>query len=157
MLPNKKHPMLIAEYFSSENIYKSVFKLKKKNKYNASLVNYTNNPLQLDSPNGEIEKCKARAARKKSIKSIMKRRFGKRNTTESATQNSGNLEYNNCDLPSTSTSIPAVQFMEIADSEISECNTTPIEEMSSFSGINDLDISDITYHKLETTIESINR
>ncbi|XP_016663612.1 uncharacterized protein LOC107884957 isoform X2 [Acyrthosiphon pisum] len=70
---------------------------------------------------------------------------------------SGNLEYNNCDLPSTSTSIPAVQFMEIADSEISECNTTPIEEMSSFSGINDLDISDITYHKLETTIESINR
>ena len=91
MLPNKKHPMLIAEYFSSENIYKSVFKLKKKNKYNASLVNYTNNPLQLDSPNGEIEKCKAHVARKKSIKSIMKRRFGKRNTTESATQNSGNL------------------------------------------------------------------
>ena len=28
-------------------------------------------------------------------------------------------EYNNCDLPSTSTLIPAVQFMEIADSEIS--------------------------------------
>lgn len=26
---------------------------------------------------------------------------------------------NNCDLPSTSTSIPVVQFMEVADSEIS--------------------------------------
>jgi len=91
MLPNQKNPMLIAEYFSSENIYKSVFKFKKNNKYNASLVNYTNNPLQLDSPNGEIVKCKTRVIKKKSIKSIMKKLFGKRNTTESVTQNSEHL------------------------------------------------------------------
>ncbi|KAL4107804.1 hypothetical protein QTP88_018094 [Uroleucon formosanum] len=49
--------------------------------------------------------------KKKSIKSIMKRRFGKGNTTESVTQNSENLE----------------------------CNTTPIKETSNFSGLNDLD------------------
>lgn len=90
MLPNKKNPMLLAEYFSSENIYKSVFKLIKNNKYNASLVNYTNNPLQLDSLNGEIKKCKSRVSKKMSIKSIMKRRFGKNDKKESVTQNSGN-------------------------------------------------------------------
>lgn len=91
MLPNKKNPMLLAEYFSSEHIYKTVFKLKKSNKYNASLVNYTNDPLQVESPNSEIEKCKTHVSKKKSIKSIMKRRFGKGNTTESVTQNSENL------------------------------------------------------------------
>lgn len=32
-----------------------------------------------------------------------------------------------------------------------------IEEISNFSGLNDLDISDITSHELQTTIESINR
>lgn len=85
MLPNKKNPMLIAQYFSSENIYKSVFKLIKNNKYNALLVNYTNNPLQLDSPTSEIDKCKSRVSKKKSIKSIMKRRFEKKNIKETVT------------------------------------------------------------------------
>ncbi|KAF0769464.1 Uncharacterized protein FWK35_00007375, partial [Aphis craccivora] len=59
--------------------------------------------------------------------------------------NSENFENNNCDLPFTSISIHAIQFMEIPDTEISECNTTPIEEISNFSGLNDLDISDIKY------------
>lgn len=91
LLPNKKNSMLVAEYFSSENIYKSVFKLIKNNKYNASLVNYTNNPLQLNTPMGEIEKCKSRVSKKMSIRSIMKRRFGKRNKKETVTKNSENL------------------------------------------------------------------
>ncbi|XP_050064820.1 uncharacterized protein LOC126553744 [Aphis gossypii] len=156
LLPNKENPMLIAKYFSSKNIYKSVFKLIKNNKYDASLVNYTNDISLLDLPKDKIQKAKSLVSRKMSIKSIMKRRFEKMNEKKNSTQNSENSENNNCDLPSTSTSTPAVQFMEV-DSENSYDTPVPIEENSNFNKYNDADISDIQFHQLETTIESISR
>jgi len=54
LLPNEKNPMVIAKYFSSKNMLKSVFKLIKNNKYDTSLVNYTNDVLPLDLPNDKI-------------------------------------------------------------------------------------------------------
>jgi hypothetical protein len=70
LLPNEKNPIVLVEYFSSsEKVNKSVFKLTKKNEYDATLVNYSDlNPT--------VEKLKrTHVSKKKSIKNIMKNRF----------------------------------------------------------------------------------
>lgn len=93
LLPNEKNPMVIAKYFSSEKLYKSVFKLRKKiekNKYEASLVNYTSNLPPLDVGNDIIQKIRSRVSKKKSIKNIMKERFAKMKNKENFSQNREN-------------------------------------------------------------------
>ncbi|XP_060859259.1 uncharacterized protein LOC132936536 [Metopolophium dirhodum] len=68
-LPNEKNPTVLVEYFSSEKVNKSVFRLTKKNEYDAALVNYSD-------VNPTFEKLKrTRISKKKSIKNIMKSRF----------------------------------------------------------------------------------
>jgi len=68
-LPNEKNPTVLVEYFSSKKVNKSVYKLTKKNKYDAALVNYSDlKPT--------VEKLKiTHISKKKSIKNIMKSRF----------------------------------------------------------------------------------
>lgn len=66
--------MVIAKYFSSKNMSKSVFKLIKNNKYDASLVNYTNELLPMNFQYDEIGKVKTHVSKKKSVKTIMKER-----------------------------------------------------------------------------------
>lgn len=68
-LPNEKNPTVLAEYFSSEKVNKSVYRLLEKNEYDAALVNYSDlNPT--------VEKLKrTHVSQKKSIKNIMKSRF----------------------------------------------------------------------------------
>lgn len=68
-LPNEKNSTVMVEYFSSEEVNKSVYRLTKKNKYDAALVNYSDlNPTVEKSKRTHISK-------KKSIKNIMKSRF----------------------------------------------------------------------------------
>jgi len=69
LLPDEKNPTVLVEYFSSEKVNKSVYRLTKKNEYNTALVNYSDlNPT--------VEKIKrTHISKKKSIKNIMKNRF----------------------------------------------------------------------------------
>lgn len=79
VLPNDKNPIVHVEYFASENVHKSVFKLVEKNRYNAILINYvesshlniTNSP-KIET---EIKKPKSFVSKKRSMKSIMKDRL----------------------------------------------------------------------------------
>jgi len=87
LLPNKKNPMVIAKYFSSKNMFKSVFKLIKNNKYDASLVNYTNELLPMNFQYNKIGKVKTHVSKKKSIKTIMKERIEKMKKKKFSTQN----------------------------------------------------------------------
>jgi len=65
-MPNEKNPTVLVEYFSSEKVNKSVFRLAKKNEYDATLVNYSDvNPTFAELKRTHISK-------KKSIKNIMK-------------------------------------------------------------------------------------
>ena len=42
LLPSDKKPIVQVEYFESENLYKSIFRLTGKHRYNAVLINYGN-------------------------------------------------------------------------------------------------------------------
>jgi len=78
LLPNDKKPIMKVEYFASENVYKSVYKLTGKHQYNATLVNYVqSSDLNItDPPKNEIQKPQF-VSRKRSIKNIMKDRLKK--------------------------------------------------------------------------------
>ncbi|CAI6372062.1 unnamed protein product [Macrosiphum euphorbiae] len=66
-MPNEKNPTVLVEYFSSEKENKSVFRLTKKNEYDATLINYSDvNPTFAKLKRTHISK-------KKSINNIMKR------------------------------------------------------------------------------------
>jgi len=68
-MPNEKNPTVLVEYFSSKKVNKSVFRLTKKNEYDATLVNYSFvNPTFAELKRTHISK-------KKSIKNIMKGRL----------------------------------------------------------------------------------
>ncbi len=79
LLPSDKKPIVHVEYFVSENAYKSVFKLIRKNQYNAALINYAE-PTYLSISNRpksetEIKKPKLFISKKRSMKSIMRDRL----------------------------------------------------------------------------------
>ncbi|KAF0749327.1 Uncharacterized protein FWK35_00016736 [Aphis craccivora] len=66
---NEKNPTVLVEYFSSEKVNKSVFKLTNKNEYDATLVNYS------DVYPTFAELKRTHISKKKSIKNIMKGRL----------------------------------------------------------------------------------
>ncbi|KAL4153278.1 hypothetical protein QTP88_001111 [Uroleucon formosanum] len=74
LLPSEKKPIVQVEYFASENLYKSIFKLTRKYGYNAILVNYASNLDVTDPPEIEIQKPQF-VSRKRSMRNIMKDRF----------------------------------------------------------------------------------
>jgi len=77
LLPNDQNPMMQVEYLTSENLYKSVFKLTGKQQYNATLINYTDYPYLNDPPKNEIKTPQLFVSKKRSMKNIMKDRFKK--------------------------------------------------------------------------------
>jgi len=83
-----------VEYFASENLYKSVYKLTEKNLYNATLINYaqSSNSNITDPPKTKIHKPRF-VSRKRSIKSIMKDRLKKKKSTnEKIVNDQSNIE-----------------------------------------------------------------
>lgn len=92
LLPSVKKPIVQVEYFASENLYKSIFKLTGKYQYNAILVNYASNLDVTDPPKIEIQKTQF-VSRKRSIRNIMKDRFKifKKSINEEIVNNQPNI------------------------------------------------------------------
>jgi len=95
LLPSDKKPIMQVEYFASENVYKSVFKLTGKHKYNATLINYaqSSNLNIADPPKNKIQKPQF-VSRKRSIKNIVKDRFKlfKKSINEEIVNGQSNIE-----------------------------------------------------------------
>jgi len=94
LLPNDKKPIVQVEYFASENVYKSIFKLTGKHRYNPTLVNYaqSSNLDITDPPKMEIQKPQF-VFRKRSIRNVMKDRFKlfKKSINEEIVNNQPNI------------------------------------------------------------------
>jgi len=79
LLPSDKKPIVHVEYFVSENAHQRIFKLIRKNQYNAALINYAepsylsiSNLLKIET---EIKKPKLFISKKRSMKSVMRDRL----------------------------------------------------------------------------------
>ena len=93
LLPSDKKPIMQVDYFASENMCKSVFKLTGKYRYNATLVNYAQSSKlnNTDLPKNEIQKPRFNY-KKRSMRSIMKDRFKIFKNSINEINNQSNIE-----------------------------------------------------------------